>query len=359
MQAYGAFFAFGLLIRVADSCSNFYMRYTNPDFKISIRTMDVAALDAKNWIARSVPRGTQADFMKASWTSQYGYIGFTPKDSRWSPPGIKSSEHVFEGLNERGLSCAILYLAGSQCEPQDPLHPEGNVPVEALCKWSLEKFESVMGVKQAMANVSFPCLSDSLHVHYVVQDAQGQSLVIEFTPEGRRLYDDPNDGKTGFGIMTNEPPFDWQLENVRHFEWKRTLARSSAAMPGNFYPDERFLRIHLVKTGLERASQPATYREAVADAVSVLNTVTVPLGSIPGTDTEPADEMGDHTQWGIVRDHRRPKIYVRSETNPSFRLIDLEKLDFNPGADAMTLEIEQDPWFLDVTDRFQRSDLVV
>merc|ERR1712154_138459 len=99
--------------------------------------------------------------------------------------------------------------------------------------------------------------------------------------------------------------------------------------------------------GLEQAQQPGTYREAVANAVSVLNTVTTPLGNIPGTDSDPSDKIGDHTQWSVVRDHRHPRIYLRSETNPSFRLIDLEKFDFSPAAGAMTMEIEQDPWFLD------------
>ena len=47
------------------------------------------------------------------------------------------------------------------------------------------------------------------------------------------MYDDRNDGgATGWGIMTNEPPFDWQLRNVEHMLWKGALARSAVAVPG-------------------------------------------------------------------------------------------------------------------------------
>ena len=45
---------------------------------------------------------------------------------------------------------------------------------------------------------------------------------------------------------------------------------------------QRFLRIHLIKDAIERTSQPATYRDAIAKAVAIINSVTVPMGDIPG-----------------------------------------------------------------------------
>lgn len=51
--------------------------------------------------------------------------------------------------------------------------------------------------------------------------------------------------------MTNEPTFDWQVKNIDHYEWKRTLARQAVATPGNFYPEERFLRVHMIKSGMQ------------------------------------------------------------------------------------------------------------
>ena len=72
------------------------------------------------------------------------------------------------------------------------------------------------------------------------------------------MYEDLNDGgATGWGIVTNEPPFDWQLRAVAHSLWKRSLARPAVGVPGGFYPDERFQRLQMVKTALE---DPSAYR---------------------------------------------------------------------------------------------------
>ena len=38
-------------------------------------------------------------------------------------------------------------------------------------------------------------------------------------------------------IMTNEPSYQWQLQAVKHLQWKESLARSAVSMPGSWYPD--------------------------------------------------------------------------------------------------------------------------
>merc|ERR1711963_1022222 len=126
-------------------------------------------------------------------------------------------------------------------------------------------------------------MGDFLDQHYVFRDALGHGLVLEFVEGKMQVYDDHNDnGITGFGILTNSPPFPWQVEAIRHLHFKQSLARSAVAMPGAWYPDERFQRIHLVKSSMP---QPKTYTEAVMQAVHTLNTITVPMGKQMGTDS--------------------------------------------------------------------------
>ena len=65
---------------------------------------------------------------------------------------------------------------------------------------------------------------------------------------------------------------------------------------------------------------------AVAQAVGVLNTITVPMGSPPGTDSGPTSaEHGDfdHTVFGVIRDHASPAFYYRSAYNPSLQRVRL------------------------------------
>lgn len=91
------------------------------------------------------------------------------------------------------------------------------------------------------------------------------------------MYDDNNDGgATGFGVMTNEPSFPWQLEAMQLRQWKQRKYGAAVAIPGSWYPDARFQRLALVKAAMPK---PASLQEAVAQAVHVLNTVSVPEGA--------------------------------------------------------------------------------
>ena len=58
-----------------------------------------------------------------------------------------------------------------------------------------------------------------------MRDQDGKSVVIELINGDQIVYLDNNNGVDGFGVMTNEPTFDWHLENIRHYNWKRTLSR--------------------------------------------------------------------------------------------------------------------------------------
>ena len=130
------------------------------------------------------------------------------------------------------------------------------------------------------------------------------SLVVETPADGTlHVHDDANDGVTGFGIMTNEPPFEYHIANAQHLAWKRTLVRQAVAVPGSWYPEERFMRVLMTKQAMP---PPASLQHAVAQAVGVLNTITVPMGEPPGTDSgHHSVELGlaDHSLWGVVRDH--------------------------------------------------------
>ena len=149
------------------------------------------------------------------------------------------------------------------------------------------------------------------------------------------MYQDLNDGgKTGWGIMTNEPEYPYMVRMVQHFEWKQHLARPSTSMPGAFYPDERFLRLHLVRKGLPK---PKDFRMALMHAVHVLNTVTVPPGEQMGTDSGAGEGAGDHTMWGVLYDHRNATLYFREQLNQNLQRVRLSDLNLAAGAPIVKL----------------------
>merc|ERR1712217_638827 len=98
------------------------------------------------------------------------------------------------------------------------------------------------------------------------------------------------------------------------------LARSAVEMPGSWYPEARFQRLHLVKSAMPK---PASYQEAIMQTVHVLNTVTVPMGSQIGTDSGEGEGLGDHTQWAVVYDHLNGTIYWRTEVNQNLQRLQL------------------------------------
>lgn len=61
---------------------------------------------------------------------------------------------------------------------------------------------------------------DAIAQHFVVRDATGTSLILEFVNRQKNIYVDHNDGISGYGITTNEPFFNYHLQSIQHYEWK-------------------------------------------------------------------------------------------------------------------------------------------
>jgi len=131
------------------------------------------------------------------------------------------------------------------------------------------------------------------------------------------------------------------------------LARQAVATPGNFYPEERFLRLHMAKSGMESlASSVTDFSTAFALTAQVQNTVMVPMGEGQyGTDSGDSSGEGDadHTVFAIIRDHASPSIYYRDSFNPTFRRVRLADLNTNIGATPKKILIESGANFVDMT----------
>jgi penicillin V acylase-like amidase (Ntn superfamily) len=351
--------ALAVLAAAPLGCSDFYMPINGTKFRLSVRTMDLG-LDG-GWNITSQPRGVQQTQSVAppvgkalAWSTVYGSLGFSaPKY------GFPVDNAVGEAINEKGLSCGALALTPSKMTLPSPTKP--NLHMKYLCAWSVDQFETVAQVRSALTNDvqlyghGMPARPGDVgadYTHWVFRDATGQSLVVEAPGDGPapgtlHMHDDPNDGKTGFGIMTNEPAFEYHLANAKHLQWKRTLVRQAVPVPGSWYPEERFMRVLMVK---EAMPPPPDVQTAVAQAVGVLNTITVPMGAPPGTDSGPRSaEMGDfdHTVFGVVRDHANPAVYWRSAYNPSLQRLRLSDVDLAEGAQPKSLRVSSGPWFAD------------
>lgn len=328
-----------LLTSGVSACSNFLMEN---DYVLSVRTMDLGT--PLSFGVATVPRGSG---IARDAKSTYGFVGFPPVEA-----GIVLQHFVSGGMNEAGLSCDEQTLLHTKYPPQT--NTSSDLPVDYFCEYMLATCPDVECVRDVLQNGTVtphgPAIAGGSH--FVLRDSAAGSVVVEFLEEQTLVAMDHNDGgKTGFGVMTNEPPFQWQVENAKHMQWKLDNARPSFTLPGAFYPDERFLRINFLKSAMP---EPTSYEAAMMQAVHVLNSVTVPMGNQMGTDSSKGEGAGDHTKFGVVYDHPNRTLYWRTEINQNLQRLRLADVHLdNVSAPAfMPFASTALPWFSDATPAF-------
>jgi penicillin V acylase-like amidase (Ntn superfamily) len=336
--------SFVLTLAVTSGCSNVAMP-KNDLAVVHARTMDLGS-----W--------TDFEFITYPPTeSTLGYLGVFPTSRHFDSIGIRHG--IAAGMNTEGLSCDMQTLLKTSYPPKpgEDDDREG-VMVGFFCDWVLKAFSTVDEVSSALDvggthSVYGP---NEFAQHFSLRDATGSSIVVEFMDESTQVWVDKNNGKPSHpGIMTNEPVYDWHVENIKHYEWKKGLALPSIPTPGSFYPEERFLRLHSLKTGLEA---PYSYRDLITKATALLNAVTIPIGNQFGTDSGEGEGNGDHTVWGMIYDHTNLSVYFRSYKNMSLQRVRLkEDLDLdNVETKKRFLNVaeEEVDWFIDVSKHFKR-----
>ena len=124
--------------------------------------------------------------------------------------------------------------------------------------WILENFATVEEVKANIGNIVVPDVvfggwGFAPEAHYVVHDASGKSIVIEYVGGKLNVHDNP------LGVITNSPTFDWHMTNLRNYvNFSMTnvppvqlgpvkllpfgQGSGMLGLPGDFTPPSRFVR---------------------------------------------------------------------------------------------------------------------
>ena len=76
-------------------------------------------------------------------------------------------------------------------------------------------------------------INGSLPQHYALEDASGDSAVIEFIGGQMNIYHGAE-----YTVLTNEPPFDQQIQNL----WRYQYFGGDLTLPGDLNPMDRFVR---------------------------------------------------------------------------------------------------------------------
>lgn len=280
----GRFLAiFLFFIQTAFACTAFQLRSQDGAI-IYARSMEFGyAMDSEVLV---MPRGTEfagtvPNGQGLLWKVKYGYVGLNQNFDRML---------ISDGMNEKGLVIGCLYLpCYAKYEIYDPKRKEVSLGAWELPSFLLATCSSITEVKAALKKVAvveepLPEMDGFiLPVHFYLSDNSGEVLIIEYVDGIQHLHKNP------IGVLTNAPPFDWQLINLGNYinltsdnidelkisSWTVNPCGQGSGLlglPGDFTPVSRFVRAALFSNW---ATVEKTAIETVRMAFHILNSFDI------------------------------------------------------------------------------------
>jgi choloylglycine hydrolase len=302
---------------------------------IFARTLEFAADLQSNIIV--IPRDKEfvgtapGDKPGIHWESKHGVVG----TNAFGMPCI------IDGLNESGLAIGLFYFPGYAKYQEAKAADIG----KTLAPWELGVYllSNCANVKEAVEAAQNIRVVDVVQkemgyvppCHYILNDASGKSIVLEYVGGELKVHDNP------LGVITNAPTFDWHLTNLNNYV---NLSISNVqsveisglklpgfgqgsgmlGLPGDFTPPSRFVRA----VAFSFSALPVeTAQDGVLQVFHLLNQFDIPKGAARGV--EHGDAVADYTLWTGASDMKSLRYYFRTFDNSRIRMIDLKKANFD------------------------------
>ncbi len=290
-----------------NACTRLVYLGANDDV-ITARSMDWNEDIGTNlWVfPRGIHHTGQGGPNSVEWTSKYGSVIASAYDVATT-----------DGLNEKGLSAQLLWLA----ESQYPAYTKDK-PALALSLWAqyvLDNFATVAEAVSVLEKEPFLAVTENVpgqnrlaNLHLAMSDASGDSAIFEYI--GGRLV--VHHGRQ-YQVMTNSPTFDEQL--ALNAYWKDI--GGTVMLPGTNRSADRFARASFYVNAIPKSEDPVV---ALASVFSVIRNASVPFGIL----TEGQPNISS-TRWRTVADHKRMLYFFESALTPNTFWVDLKKLNFD------------------------------
>ncbi len=154
-----------------------------------------------------MPRKFQLDFRQsAPIPEHYAMIGMATV--------VNEIPLYYDAVNEHGLAMAGLNFPGNACyypiaEGKDNITPFEFIP------WILGQCKNVSQAREFLTRLNLVDIPFSEKVplsplHWMISD-RDESLVVEAMKDGMHIHENPT------GVMTNNPPFEYQLFNLKNY----------------------------------------------------------------------------------------------------------------------------------------------
>ncbi|WP_413585115.1 linear amide C-N hydrolase [Bdellovibrio sp. HCB274] len=319
LRAIVSFLAIISLFDPANACTRFL--WSTKDKSVVVgRNMDWGEEIGSNmWL---LPRGMEREGAVSEnplkWTSQYGSVILTVYDIGTA-----------DGINEKGLTANILYLTESDFGPRNSKIP--GMSVSLWAQYFLDNFATVNEAVKSFKEKPFQLQTFGVEtsmgrkeglVHLAISDKDGDTAVIEYIDGKAKIYHDKS-----FKVMTNSPPFDEQLDTLKHYQG----FGGDKELPGTTAAADRFVRAAYYS---QKLPQPTEYRETVAGVLSVLRNVSQPFGT-----PDPARPYISTTRWRTVADMTRGVYFYENTLSPYMVWVQMDRLDFTKRAPVQKITL--------------------
>jgi len=269
---------------------------------------------------------------------------------------------VTDGMNEKGLTVATQSLYRSHYQMWDG-QKNNKTLVWSLrvAGWILGSFENVSEVEQNFSAgdvvVSNLEKSPEWGFHWAIADKHGQSIVLEFQEGKPRIY------RNTVGVMTNDPFFPWQVENLNSYSFLRPELKEKdnaisvdaseildypanwlpngktvvpfnmghgfnlGGIPGDASPPSRFVKTFFQRQVALLNSPPANLDEYRILATGLLNSVFIPQG-LTGPNPKRAGFTSDRTSFATLRIPQTRFYAFRTYSDMQWQFINVSALNF-------------------------------
>ena len=238
----------------------------------------------------------------------------------------------FDAVNERGLAAAALNFPESAAYHK-PRRGARNIPSYELIPWLLAVAASVEEATELLrgACITNDAVSDDMPpspLHFIISDGT-KCAVIEPVSSGVKIYENP------YGVLTNEPPFDYHARHVSEFMGLcadapdnriapdipiKAYSRGMGAigLPGDYSSSSRFVRALFVKSHAVIRKE-----QRISDFFNILDAVSVPSGCVIsgampwGTAYASCMDLSDARYYFTSRSDRRIRSVALCDIDPT------------------------------------------
>ncbi len=237
-----------------------------------------------------------------------------------------------EAANEKGLCIAGLNFPGSAYYSEEEVPDRINISPFELTAWLLSQCASVREARDLLKNTQLVHIDFSEDMplsplHWHIADRK-ESIVLESMRGGMKIYDNPA------GVMTNNPPFDFHLTNLRQYlnltsgypenRFSKDIelqpfgvGMGGIGLPGDFSPASRFIKAVFLKLN---SVGEAGEEGSVSRFFHLLDAVAMPDGIV----MTPNGEY-ERTSYSCCINADKGIFYYKTYTNNQITEVDMHR----------------------------------